>query len=152
MQNLINQTKNEEVIIINLITPINYAITHVEKHWVPQCILGNALWLVDSVKWCIQGFVFTLTQGIGSYFSENQNLSINDNLDNHIVFLSEKLSKSTGKDLESSKIQVMRLKKLIEDYIIIQLKSVIKQDGTTSKFVKRYSSRIEADQKFFVYC
>lgn len=145
-----NQTKNN-CYIINLNIPIYQATKHMDRYWVPLCSLDAINNLTILFEERIADFVFLITQSVACYFSK-QNVDTPNTIANHLTRFSTQLAIAANLSVDDSMVKVMHLKKLIEDYIINQLKSVLKQDDVSNKFVTGFSIHIEDNQRFFFYC
>ena len=152
MSNNGSKSKSEIVYIIDLALPMGLIVKYGAAHWVPYCTGAQGDNLLSQLAEWRTRLALLVAQGVTDYFSQNQKPTESVELRNLIDSMVCKLAECTGADSELAYVQVMRLKKLIEDYVINQLRSVLNEYDTPAKFVQRYSSRIEADQKFFVYC
>lgn len=142
---------NERCYILDLKIPRNYVLRHVSNEWcknLPEHVRDH---LLVAMHTQVVDLVFGVTQGVAKYTASPSNMQTVNDVTNIYNTLAVDLGLALTIHPSEAIIKVMHLKKLIEDYIITQITSVLDHDIFTKTLIERYSSHKQSDESF-LFC
>lgn len=148
--NLKTQETKEYCYIVNLNLATQHIERHVKKYW--SKVGANNDLLNNTVLVYVDKFVFGIAQGIGKCFATPNNIQPVHDISSIVEHYTIQLSIANNLSLDDANIKVMHLKKIIEDFIIVQLTAAMNNNGLSNPTIQRYSSHQSLDGKFLYCC